>query len=390
MPIAIPGIALAAAAILAVIILWATAVFAKSVAGLIPKDIPLIGKLHNIILAIGAVAIAALQWIMADIIGPAFAFIAKPVLAIVQFIESVQQLARTMATSWLWLLNSALPAIIKKLQTYAHTLVVAARAYALSLYHRVQKYAHDLVHAARVYTLSLYHKAIAYAHDVGRAIKAYAHDLVHIEEVARVAAVAAAKVYAHDLVHAVEGELGTVRKALENEIKAITSVTLPDVTKAIAVGVREAEDFANVAAGAAVGILTTDVTAVVAGLFDGLITDVGALADVISTDLPDIGDAVRAIPRSIPLDIAGTIGLSIALERVAVRYMARCGIPNCRNLSKIGRDLQELFGAIEGAAFLGLVGYMVANPDGAAREAADVLGGMANELADTAKHLVGM
>lgn len=390
MPIAIPGIALACAAIFAVIILWATAAFAKAVAGLIPSDIPIIGRLHGLILAIGAVAIGALQWIMADIIGPAFAFIAKPVLAIVQFIESVLQLGRTMAASWLWLLNSALPAIIKKVQGYAHTLVVAARAYALSLYHRVQAYAHALVVAARAYSLSLYHKALSYAHDVGRAIKAYAHDLVAAETAARVAAVAVVHTYAHELYVTAHKEIGALGHTLETEIKAITSVTLPDINKAIAVGVQQAEDYANTAVTGAIGVLTTDVVTPVAHEIAGLIDDVGKLAGVIGTDLPDIRALVDDIPLSVPLSIAGVTGLSLALSRVAIKYMERCGVPNCRNLSKIGRDFQDLFGAIEGAAFLGLIGYMVADPDGAAREAEQVLGGVAGDLVNTARNLIGV
>lgn len=390
MPIAIPGIALACAAIFAVIILWATGAFAKAVAGLIPKDVPIIGRLHNLILAIGAIAIGALQWIMADIIGPAFAFIAKPVLAIVQFLESVQQFTRSMASSWLWLLNSALPAIIAKLEKYAHALVTALRAYVVKLYHAAEKYAHTLVTAARAYALSLYHDAVKYAHDLVHAARAYAHDIVAAEIAARTAAVAVVHTYAHDLYRAVEKDLGLTRKALEAEIASITSISLPDISKAIAVGVQQAEDYANTAVVGAIGALTTDVVTPVAQSIDGLIDDVGKLAGVIGTDLPDIRALVDEIPLSLPLSIAGVTGLSLALSRVAIKYMERCGVPNCRNLSKIGRDLQELFGAIEGAAFLGLVGYMVADPDGAAREAEQVLGSVAGDLVGAARNLIGV
>lgn len=390
MPFAIPGIAAALAAILALIILWGTGTFAKAVAGLIPKSVPIIGKLHDLILAIGAVAMAALQWVMADIIGPAFAFIIKPVLAIVQLIESIEQLGRTAAQSWLWLLNSALPAIIHKLETYALRLVKAARAYALALYRKAESYAAALVKAARAYALSLYHTAIKYAAHLYALARTYAHDLVKIETAARVLAIEAARTYAHTLVVAVESDIALTRKALENEIKAITSVSLPDIEHAIAVGVQQAEDYANTAATAAVGVLTTDVTSTVAVTVDGIIDDVGKLAGVIGTDLPDIGALVDDIPLALPVTIAGVSALSLTLSRVAIKYMERCGVPNCRNLSKIGRDLQDLFGAIEGAGFLALVSYMVADPNGAAGEAVDVLGGTVNELGDAARHLIGV
>lgn len=390
MPIVVPGIALAAGAILALIILWATGTFAKAVAGLIPAHGFVVGKLHNLVLAIGAVATAALQWIMADIIGPAFAFIAKPVFAIVQFIEAVQQLGRTMAHSWLWLLNSALPSIISKLERFAISKVTALKTYVLGRIKDLEKYVLSRIAAARTYALALYHKAV---HDLTHLVslaRAYAHGLWHAEQVARVAAVAAARVYAHDLYNVAHKEIGLATKTLENEIKAITSVSLPDIDKAIAVSLGQAEDFATAAVSTALGVLATDVESAVAAVFDGLIIDVGALQDVIATDLPDIRALVDAIPTSLPVSIAGDLALSIAVSRVAIRYMEKCGIPNCRNLSKVGRDLQQLFGAIEGAGFLALIGYMVSDPDGAAHEAADVLGGIAGGLVDAARELIGV
>lgn len=389
--VAIPAVAVACLALLALLILWGAKAFGQALASFIPKDLPVLGdKLHNFVLAFITIAEAAVTWIMASFIRPAINWVLAPVYRIIDFIDSTYALARTVATSWSWLLNSALPAIIRKLEGYAHSLVVAARAYTLHLYRLAQHYAASLYHRATAYAARLYHAATARALALYHLARTYAHDLVHAEAAVRAAAVAAARVYAHDIAHAVSADLGKAVHVLDAEIKAITSTVIPDIGKAVAAGVKDAETFATAAAAGAVGALVTDVDKAIEAVVDGLIIDIGVLEGVIGTDLPDIGDLVHGISRAIPTDLAGALGLSFALERVMARYMARCGIPNCRNLSKIGRDLQELFKVLEGGAFLGLLAYMVGDPGGAAREAESVLGPIANGTANAARNLIGV
>lgn len=390
MPFAVPAIAAALLAILAVLILYGTSIFAKAVAGLIPSNIPIIGRLHAIVLAIGAVAEAALSWIMADAIGPVFSFVIKPVLVIEQWIESVQNLARTVASSWSWLLNSAIPSVIAKLERYVIGKVNVVRAYALALYRDAQKYAAGLVRAARAYSLALYHDAIGAIGRAENAAKAYAAAILATEAHKLEASIVAARTYAAGLTNAARADLGKAIAGVDAEVHKIVSITVPDVSHAVAVGVQQAEAYANTAATAAVGAITTDVGHSVAAVFDGLIDDVKGLEGVIGTDLPDIGAAIRAIPRVVPTDLAGSMALSLGLAIPAIRFMEECGIPNCRNLSKIGRDLQSLFGAIEDAGFLALIGYMVSDPSGAADEAKNVLGPIASDLVGGARNLIGV
>lgn len=389
--VAIPAVAVACLALLALLVLWGAKAFGQALAAFIPKDLPLLGdRLHNIVLAFVAVAEAAVTWIMASFIRPAIGFVLGPIYRMIDFIDSVYALARTVATSWTWLLNSAIPAVISKLEGYAHALVVAARAYAAHLYHAAIAWTERRYHQLVSYAAHLYHVAVADAVNLYHRAVALAHVLVRAETAARAVAITATRSYALALATAARVDLGKAIHGVELEVKAITSTVIPDVAKAVAAGVTQAETYATTAVATGIGVLTTDVDQVVAAAFSGLITDVGELADVIGTDLPSIGDAVRAIPRAVPTDIAGAVGLSLALERVAVRYMRECGVPNCKNLGGIGRALSGLFGAIEGAAFLGLITYMVEDPQGAAHEAQSVLEPLASDLISGARDLIGV
>lgn len=382
------------AALLALLLIYGANYLGKFVARLFPEHIgipngpgiPIRGAIESLIDTVTSGALA----IFGIYIRPVLGFILRPVTSFLAWLTSHFVFITTVASTIHWLVTSALPRVLHVAQALAETALAEAKAYAHGLYAKARQYAHDLVHAARVFAVDLYHRALTYAHDLAHQVKVYAHDLVRAEEVARVAAVAAAKVYAHDLYNVAHTEIGTARKALESEIKAITAVSLPDVSKAIAVGVQQAEDYASAAVAAGIGDLTTDVTATIEGLFDGLIIDVGELADVIGTDLPDIGDLVRAIPRSVPLDIAGSIGLTLTLERVMARYLTRCGIPNCRNLGGLGHMLGDLLGAASLAGLLAMLTEMIADPEAAAEFARDELGELVEDAKGLATSLLGV
>ncbi len=114
--------------------------------------------------------------------------------------------------------------------------------------------------------------------------------------------------------------------------------------------------------------------------------DVGVAA----TDFPDITAWLKGISTTAATDIAGVTALSVATAGTLARYLERCGMPNCRNLSKIGRDLQDLFALIEGGSFLALIAYMISDPEGAAREAQSVLGPVVDDIGNGIRDLIGV
>jgi len=147
--------------------------------------------------------------------------------------------------------------------------------------------------------------------------------------------------------------------------------------------------YANAAAAGAVGALVTDVTTAVHGEWIAITDEVKALEGVIATDLPDIGALVRAIPRAVPIDIAAAITGTMAIDRVLLRYLEKCGIPNCKNLGGFGNLLKDLINVAEGAALLGLLAQAVRDPEGTAAELDSVIGGTVRGAAHVLTAAVG-
>ena len=178
--------------------------------------------------------------------------------------------------------------------------------------------------------------------------------------------------------------------AVLHEAQHLYNLAVARIEARFAQGLKYADAVALSTATAAVGALTTDVGKVAHAEWVAITDDVKALEGVIASDLPDIGALVRAIPRAVPLDIAGTIGGTLALERVLTRYLIDCGIPNCRNLGGLGRELADLLKLVEGAGFLAFLVAMVTDPDGTSREVNDVVAPIVVDTVNGARHLIGL
>jgi len=393
MPVVLPLVPVMAA-LAALVLIYGAAYVGKFVAHLVPESIgfgagpgvPLRSLIEGLIDDVVGLATGLFDAYIRPIVG----FILRPVLALINWLTSIGLFAVSAASQLYWLTTSALPEVLDVAKFYAAALYHRALAYAARLYHRATAYALSLVRAARAYALSLVRAAVSELDKAVRAARVYAHDLFRAEAAARAAAVAAAEHYAHTLVTATAADLGKAIHTLEAEITGAAGVTLSQVSALVDTGVKQAEDFANTAAAAAVGVLSTDIPAAITSLTTGVIDDIDTLEGVLGQDLPDIGDLLRSIPRDVPLDLIGTLGLSFALERVMARYLRECGIPNCRNLGALGHFLQDLLGAASLAGLLAMLSEMIHDPEGAAQSARDELGGLVSEAQDLVSSLLGV
>ena len=393
MPV-IAGIPAAVAAIFALLIAFAVGMLVRAVAQMFPSRLPVspgIGiPIRGIIESAANALLSGAEIIFGVFVRPVIGVIARPVISLLAFASSFGNFVQNVAVMMQWVVQVAIPEALWAAKLYAARAVLNVWHDAQIITAAARAFAATLAARAQYYALALYHDALRYAHDGIAAARVYAYDITRAEASARAAADAAVKGYAVSLVKGVESDLGRAVRALQDEISGVTGVTSTAIASAVSAGVSAAEQYAQGAATAAAGALTTDVTAAVAAVFPGLIDDVDKLAGVLATDLPDIGAALSAIPRAVPTDIAGALTLDLALAVPMLRYLRECGIPNCRNLGGLGRALQDLFGAIEGAGFLGLIAYMVSDPQAAAQAAQNELGPVADGLVHAARDLIGV
>jgi hypothetical protein len=380
-------------ALMALLLIYGSAQLGKVLANIFPKSIGVgIASIHPrawVEAGINAV-LAGVTWIVGDVIRPLVGLFVRPVAAVLSWANELSSFALSSAQAIDWIINDGVPQAVSAVKSYAARAVSAARAYALSLYHQARTYAASLYHQARSYALSLYHSAESYALSLYHKAETYAHGL-YAAALARVsAALASAEAYTRAYVKATDATISKAVAAATALAKANLTVAEKYTDASVASAVKALNTTTAAAISSAIHVVDTTAVAGLHTVWPDVLDGIDALEGVIGTDLPDIGAAVRAIPRAIPTDLADAIPLIGAISIPMLRYMTRCGVPNCRNLSKIGRDLQDLFGAIEGVGFLALITYMVTNPRGASDEANTVLTPLASGLIHSARDLIGV
>lgn len=172
----------------------------------------------------------------------------------------------------------------------------------------------------------------------------------------------------------VDAALGTVQDAITTAVgdaATFTHQVAADLLGDIDAGVARAEAFAATAATNAFGALVTDIdNAITAGLsaiWPDIATVIPELEGVIGTGDADILDALKRIDWTIPATLAGVASLVGVTSLTLARYLKDCGIPNCQNLSQLGQDLQAAIAVVDSAAFLEFIIELIHQPASAAQ-----------------------
>lgn len=379
-------------ALLALLLIYALIVLGKVLSHIFPSFVPGVPGINPRSWIEAGVGILqdAVHWIIGDVVRPMIGLLARPVIAVFGWVQSVERFIVTAATEVSWIVNVGVPEALSAAKEYALRWARAAEAYAAHLYHLAESYAHRLYVAAEHYAHNLYTAAEHYARRIVDDARSYSAHLYHLATAATAAAVTTAESYARTYVHSavagLQASIDAVRATITSELSVAeryADTAVADLSKAVQVSI-------STAVAGVITVVDVDAIAGITAAWPGIIDDVDALAGVIATDLPDIGAAVQAIPRAIPADLAGALTAVGAISIPMLRYMARCGVPNCRNLSQLGRDLSELGDAIAAGAFLALLVGLAADPIGTAHWLNDNVGGIASDAVDGARHLLGV
>lgn len=390
MPVAIPVGAIIAA-LLAMLVIWAYPVLRRITAAIVPNwHVPGFSSLRDAVLGLLDGAYSALSDALDATVYPVASFIMLPFELLADLFGRVTTAFATIRGILTLLVTVYLPLTVKTLlhdvqvaiadaKTDANAALATAIQYTKADLAAAEAYAHYYAVAAANTAAGLFHTAES---DLAKGLAA--------AEAFTLAAKVAAENYTNAQIAQLHGILsatvGITAGDVTNMIDAAEKTINASVATAVAAAVKTAES----AAGAGIGVITSDVEHVVAAAWPDVIAAVdGAIAAAGTADV-DIVNELKGISRTVPLDIAGAITGVLGLSIAATRYMEECGIPNCRNLSQLGKDLQDLLGLVEDASFLALFVEMIHNPAGGADLVVDTLGSLADDAIGTAKSMLGV
>lgn len=380
-------------ALMAVLLMWALMQFGKVVAHLFPSSIGVsLATIHPRQWVLDGVSAleSAIKWVLGDVIRPIISVTMTPVMRFLLHLSSVFDVATALGALGSWIVEHALPEVLHAAKVYAASLAeraaagliapVARRVAALSA--AIWSYAHSL--SARISTLS--GNIWSEVHHVEAAV---------IPAVISKVDTLSANIWSE--AHSIAADVDTLRTNIWSEVHSVEAdvAHIPAATAAAIAGAIPGVERAimgDVVAyvGSNVLPLITDIPGEVADSLSGLIDDVGSLAGTLASDFPDISGLIKSLDLSKIGDLAGIIGLSLTLARVATRLAEQCTVPNCRNLSKYGRDLQGLLHGVEDAAFLAVILEAVHDPSGFARDVDGLLSPAAGAIRSTVDAMAGI
>lgn len=346
--------------------------------------------LGGVVRAGAAAALHAVEAVLDAAAGPIVAVILAPAYVVNHLFDLTRAALIEAATTADWVVDTYVPRVAGGIRSLMSAVQVNLQNLIAATAAQVRSYAAGLVDDLRT-LLSAVETNLANAITAGDAAVVALMSRVQVNLANLIGAgVAGARAYALALVTDLHGVLSRVQVDLTDRIAAATDSAATDLAHAVTTVERDIVTAADAATAGAVGIISTDIEHAAATVWADLDAAVTGAAGVAAGDFPDVMAWIKSIPLTAVTDIAGVTALSTATAGALTRYLEECGMPNCRNLSKIGRDLQGLFDLLEGGAFLALLAAMIADPKGMAAEVNNVLGPVADGIANGARDLLGV
>jgi len=253
-------------------------------------------------------------------------------VALDQTSQALTRMGRRIAVSYLSALRTSL-AWVNAARREATAQAQAVQRYAYGITRREELARHDaVVRAERAATAQ------------AQAVQRYAYGITRQEELAR-----------HDAV---------VRVQAEDRLYALA---VGGAVQRYAYGITRQEALARHDA-----VVRTDqgiraaVVQPVRATWPVLVTELGAATAAAGTELPGLRELISAVPKQAPASLEAAAADPLAITRVLTRALTDCTIPNCRNLSKYGRDLHGLGELLGAAGLVAFLAYAVAHPHEAA------------------------
>lgn len=362
-------------ALLCVLLAWALVQFAQVVGRLLPDwHIPGFGSLRGTVTNAAAAAEAGIKSAVQSAARPLAQFILAPIIVLRTLFDRLGDNVVAATSALVGITGHLIPAWVTTLRTAITSARTQAFAHAdqavAGLAHTVGADVANLMHAidsaeatlladlsrTRAELVALIGSDVSTLHaDLVRVSQALQHNidasfgnslsLLRSVQASLTAAISAAESRAVNLAH------GLVNAAVSELDKAI------DVAKAAVLA--EVDALAH---------------GVCLPLWPSVTAGIDAIDKAAAGAFTDTLQGLRAIPRDIPttlpLALSGVVSVVTALER----FTADCTIPNCKNLSGFGRDLQALFGLVEDGVIVALLVEAARDPQGTAHAVHNMIG----------------
>lgn len=392
MPVVVVGGAAAVViAIMAILLILAAAQFGKALAAVMPTwHIPGLGSITGWITGMIGKGIAAQLAFLDQYAAPAVTFLTAPVIVLENMFDTVNRafsgvyhaLEHLAKVSLPYLLSVAVHDIAVAYGKLVYAIAVAKAAVLASLTYWVAVVRQE---AAQLYAKALY--AVALAESALRAELSYWVNALRAEA----AQILAQARYAANAVEAVVTAklaywVNTLRAEAAAAISGLTGYVNTEINAVKAFATATAIQAANAAIGALNRIIAADLVSPWTQVAEG----VQGLIDEADKDFTDVVDGLKKIDLSIPTDVVGAIAGVAAIAIPLLRLAKDCTMPNCRNLSQVGRDLQSIFGMVEGGAFIALLGAAASDPAGFAHDINSTIGTVVNDAVGIVRNEVGV
>lgn len=389
MPVAV-GLAAVVIALLVLLLLYAGEYLGNAIAHLIPK-LPLIGNKLRDLVAGAAAALGSWAGAVWDsTLQPAADFILSPIVSISNLFADITDTLGVLQDTELWIVGTYVPREIASATKAIESDVTHVSAVVAADFKTAERDIAAGIHTAEAWAAGKIiefsdNLAARIAHNADviaanyRAVESDIADGIHTAEAWAAARVTAAETV---LTNSIADAFGQA----ERDITALGRTVDADVQQ-LGRAITAAE---SAAIASAVGIITTDVDQAAGRVADDVTAAVEGAIDIAGAGFADIVAGLRAIDWADVTDIAGVTAATGALTITVSRYLEQCGMPNCRNLSGLGRFLEDLLSDVSLAALLAMLVRMVNDPEGAAGETIADIGGLATGTINLVTSLVGV
>lgn len=394
MPVlAVGGIALVAlaAALIALLLVMALRQFVTWIANVFPSfHIPGLGSIQGYIVgaingAIGKVGKAAEGSLLFM-----FNILNDPIVFFTHFLNIIHSTFAEVVASLTWIKNTAIPTAVRGLTAAYTNADAVVHNYATALAGDIERdlRAGDAAVTAFVVAMvgdveadarTLYADAIGYTNAIKAGIE---NDIT------------ASAATVHNFAAAIAGDVETDARNLFSQSVAFTTNAVAAVdAKATALfnqAERDAISAANTATSTAIRAIESEVTHDITPIWNATAQAVAGAISTAGTDFSDAIGYIKSLDLSKPLDLAGTLAATLAIATTLTKLADDCIMPQCRNLSQVGRDLQALFGIVEDGLLFAFLAELIKDPAAGIALVEDTLGTVAHDAVSIGRAMVGV
>lgn len=356
-------------ALLALLLFYALHQLLQTFANGIPSyKFPFVGSLRTAFLnaenTIYTYVVNALVSTLTDL----WKLIQAPITVLTHLFDQAEATMDSIYNSAHWIINNYVPAKLAVLSGDLEKLINDARAYALS---EVQQ----LYNTLHLEETNLYDSAVSQIDHL--------YNVLHAEVAT---ALATAESAADHIYNVLEGDIMSIRGYADSLISSLDN----SLRALIADGIREAETTAQTLIGAAITDIDHDAAAAVEAVWPDVKAGVDGVIDVAAGGFTDATDLLKGLDLSKAAGLVGAGAAALVGVSALLHLAEDCTIPNCKNLSGFGRDLQALLGLVSDGALIAFLADAASNPAGTAEAISSTIGGAYSDVARGLESLIGI